>query len=261
MNADAKKVIAIMRPAGYLVESVKLASSMGFKTVTAPMIDVVDRTDANFKGFVERIMKGESDYVIFTSANGVEFTLLKLNEPDEFIEQLNKTQVVAIGPRTKDALLRNGITVSIVPEQYSSEGLVEHLTGIEGAVVEIARSSHGAPELVRGLVEKGAVVHETQVYQIIMPRDERHTELMERTLAGGIDIFAFTSSMMVRNFMALAEEVGVKEEVIRVMNEKTVAAIGKPTSDTLAGFGVKVKVMPENYTFEELLRACREHDC
>lgn len=255
------KIIAIMRPAGYLAESVKLAGSMGFKTVTAPLIDVVDKTDVSFKGFVERIMKGESDYVIFTSANGVEFTLLKLDEPDEFIEQLNKTQVVAIGPRTKDALLRNRIDVSIVPEKYSSEGLVEHLTGIEGAVIEIARSSHGAPELVRGLVEKGAVVHETQVYQIIMPRDERHTELMERTLAGGIDIFAFTSSMMVRNFIALAEEMRVKDEVIRAMNEKTVAAIGKPTSDTLAGFGVKVKVMPGNYTFEELLRACREHDC
>jgi uroporphyrinogen-III synthase len=67
--------------------------------------------------------------------------------------------------------------------------------------------------------------------------------------------------MMVRNFMALAEDMGVKDYVIRIMNEKTVAAIGKPTSDTLSGFGVKVKVMPENYTFEELLRECRERDC
>lgn len=255
------KVIAIMRPASYLVESVRLANSMGFKTVTAPMIDVVDKTDANFKGFVSRVMEGESDYVIFTSANGVEFTLLKLDSPEEFIEQLNKMQVVAIGPKTESALVKNGIRVSIVPESYSSEGLIEHLRGIEGAVIEIARSSHGAPELVSGLLEKGAVVHETQVYQIIMPRDERHTRLMEKALAGEIDIFAFTSSMMVRNFIALADEMGVKDDIIRIMNEKTVAAIGKPTSDTLSGFGVKVKVMPKNYTFEELLRECREKDC
>jgi len=40
------KVIAIMRPAAYLAESVKLATAMGFKTITAPMIDVVDKTDA-----------------------------------------------------------------------------------------------------------------------------------------------------------------------------------------------------------------------
>lgn len=255
------KAIAIMRPASYLTESVKLANSMGFKAVTAPMIDVVDKTDVNFKGFVSRVMEGESDYVIFTSANGVEFTLLKLNSPEEFIGQLNKMHVVAIGPKTESALLKNGIRVSIVPESYSSEGLLEHLRGIEGAVIEIARSSHGAPELVSGLLEKGAVVHETQVYQIIMPRDERHTRLMEKALAGEVDIFAFTSSMMVRNFMALADEMGVKDDVIRIMNEKTVAAIGKPTSDTLSGFGVKVKVMPENYTFEELLRECRERDC
>ncbi len=255
------KVIAIMRPASYLAESVRLAGSMGFKPVTAPMIDVVDKTDANFKGFVERIVEGIPDYVIFTSANGVEFTLLKLDDPDEFIEQLNRTQVVAIGPKTRDALLKNGIRVSIVPESYSSEGLVEHLSGIDGAVIEIARSSHGAPELIRGLLEKGAVVHETQVYEIIMPRDERHRRLMELALTGDIDIFAFTSSMMVRNFMALADEMGVKDEIIRMMNEKTVAAIGKPTADTLSGFGIKVRVMPKRYTFEELLLECKEQDC
>jgi uroporphyrinogen-III synthase len=255
------KLIAIMRPASYLAESVRLATSLGFGTITAPMIDVVDKTDANFKGFVERVMAGEVDYVIFTSANGVEFTLLKLNEPQEFIEQLNKTHVVAIGPRTKNALLETGIRVSFVPESYSSEGLVEQLKGIEGAVIEIARSSHGAPELVEGLQEKGAIVHETQVYQIINPRDERHAALMERALAGEVDIFAFTSSMMVRNFMALAYEMGARNEIIRVLNEKTVAAIGKPTADTLSEFGVKVKVMPDHYTFEALLLECRERDC
>ncbi len=255
------KVIAIMRPAGYLAESVKLANSMGFDTITAPMIDVVDKTDANFKGFVERVMGGKVDYVIFTSANGVEFTLLKLDEPEEFIEQLNKTHVVAIGPKTKRALQKNGIRVSIVPKSFSSQGLVEQLSGIEGAVIEIARSSHGAPELVKGLLKKDAVVHETQVYQLISPKDERHKRLMEQALAGEIDIFALTSSMIVRNFMALADEKGVKDELVRIMNEKIVAAIGKPTADTLSGFGVEVKVMPKHYTFEELLLECKKHDC
>lgn len=252
------KVIAIMRPAGYLAESAKLARSMGFKPVTAPMIDVVDKIDHNFIGFVERIMNGSVDYVIFTSANGVEFTLLKLNSTDEFIDQLNETKVVAIGPKTKEALLKNGINVSIMPDSYSSGGLVEMLTGIEGSVIEIARSSHGDPELVKGLIAKGAKVHETQVYEIIRPRDERHQNLMEKSLAGKIDIFAFTSSMMVRNFMAIAGDMGIKDDIIRILNEKTVAAIGKPTSETLVGFGVKVRIMPERYTFEELLKECRK---
>ncbi|MBU4077851.1 MAG: uroporphyrinogen-III synthase [Euryarchaeota archaeon] len=254
------KVIAIMRPASYLAGSVKLAESMGFKAITAPMIDVLDKTDANFKGFMERIMEGAVDYVIFTSANGVEFTLLKLNSTDEFIDQLNETKVVAVGPKTRDALLKNGINVSLMPDRYSSEGLVDLLTGIEGSIIEIARSSHGAPELVSGLIGKGAKVHETQVYEIIRPRDERHEKLMKEALAGKIDIFAFTSSMMVRNFMAIAEDMGIKDEIIRILNEKTVAAIGKPTSETLAGFGVNVGIMPERYTFEDLLRECKEHD-
>src|SRR3989304_1352510 len=132
MNPDTIKVIAIMRPAGYLTESVKLARSMGFEPIIAPMIDVVDKTDANFKGFVERIMQLESDYVIFTSANGVEFTLLKMKHPEEFIEQLNKTEVVAIGPQTRKALLKNGIHVNAVPDSFSSKGLVEYLNDVNG---------------------------------------------------------------------------------------------------------------------------------
>lgn len=255
------KVIAIMRPAGYLAESAKLASSMGFSTITAPMIDVMDKTDSNFKGFLDRIMGGEADYIIFTSANGVEFTLLKIKYPDEFIERLNETNVIAIGPKTRDALLKNGIHVTMMPGSYSSTGLVKELSGIEGANIEIARSSHGAPELVRGLLEKGAVVHETQVYQIISPKDERHVALFKRALAGEVDIFAFTSTMMVRNFMALAREMGEKDEIIRIMNQKVVAAIGKPTCDTLIGFGVNVSVIPEHYTFEEMLLECKKHDC
>ena len=259
MNDDTHKVIAIMRPAGYLVESVRLAKSLGFKTVTAPMIDVVDKKDSNFKGFVNRVMGGESDYVIFTSANGVEFTLLKFIEPEDFIEQLNRTQIIAVGPKTKDKLVAHGIQVDLVPESYSSTGLVESLNDVSGAVIDIARSSHGAPELVDGLREKGAVVFETQVYEIIRPSDERHTELMEKSVAGEIDIFAFTSSMMARNFMAIAEEMGVKDKVVGIMNEKTVAAIGKPTADTLSGFGVNVKVIPDKYTFDELLLECKKH--
>jgi len=253
-----KKVIAIMRPSAYIAESVRLAASMGFSTITAPMIDVMDKSDPGFKGFMDRIIGGEADYVIFTSANGVEFTLLKLKYPEEFIEGLNGTNVVAIGPKTKDALLKNGIHVSIMPESYSSSGIVEAMCKIEGASIEIARSSHGAPELVRGLLEKGAVVHETQVYQIIRPRDERHEALMKRALAGNVDIFAFTSTMMVRNFLALANEMGVKEDIIRILNEKMVAAIGKPTRDTLIGYGVNVGVMPERYTFEDMLKECRK---
>ncbi len=255
------KVIAIMRPAGYIAESIKLASSFGFNSIAAPMIDVIDRKDANFEGFVNRIMEGESDYVIFTSANGVEFTLLKLKDPDEFIEQINKTQVIAIGPKTEKALLKNGIRVSIVPRSYSSEGLVEELSGIEGAVIDIARSSHGAPELVNGLLEKGAFVHETQVYQIISPKDERHVRLMKQALAGYVDIFAFTSTMMVKNFMKIADEMGAKEDIIRTLNEKMVAAIGKPTASTLSGYGVNVSIIPLHYTFEEMLQECRKRDC
>ena len=59
--------------------------------------------------------------------------------------------------------------------------------------------------------------------------------------------------------MEIADNMGVKDDIIRMLNKKQVAAIGKPTADTLASFGVKVGIMPGSYTFEELLKECLRH--
>jgi uroporphyrinogen-III synthase len=248
-----QKVIAVMRPSRYIRESVSLVRSLGFDALTAPMIDFLDKKDLNFDGFVSRVLNGETDIVIFTSMNGVDFTLLKIDDQDEFTQALNNIKVVAIGPKTKKALASRGIRVSLVPKDYSSEGILSILGEVKGKVVEIARSTHGAQVLVKDLISRGAEVHETQVYEIIRPWDGRQEKLLKSTLNSMVDIFPFTSSMITRNFMAGAEEMGIKEEVVKKINTKIVAAIGRPTAETLKEFGVEPKLVSEKSTFKNLI--------
>lgn len=261
-KSKPKPVLAIMRPVSYIEGSVKLVESLGFEPVAVPMIEVVDKVDSGFDGFVRRVIGGESDYVIFTSANGIDFTLQKIpyNDRNSFIDGLKTTNTIAIGPNTLKALQKLGIDDSDMPDVYSSSGLIEYLClHVSGKTIDIARSSYGAPILISGLEKCGASVFETQVYTLGMPDGDEQKGLIELAISGKISIFAFTSSMMVRNFFANADAIGAGGQIVGVLNNSTVAAIGVPTADTLNSYGVKVEVIPDKYTFEALVRKVKEY--
>jgi uroporphyrinogen-III synthase len=253
-------VLAIMRPEGYREKSETLARDYGFKPLYAPMIKLEDVKDEGFDPFIQRVLAGKSDYVVFTSANGITFTLDKLSESEKenFIAALKKTRIIAIGPNTEKELINIGIDNSFLPGDYSSEGIVEALCSeVKGKVMDLARSAYGTRVLVEGLENCGATVYETYVYTLTIPEGAIQKELIERALAGEVDAFAFTSSMMVKGFMKHVMELGAEETMKEILNRAVVGAIGTPTGNTLKKYGVDVKVIPEEFTFEALLKAIK----
>ncbi len=250
--------VGIMRPLRYAQSSLDLATSLGFSAVVCPMIEINDNLDLGFESFTGRVFSSKADYVIFTSANGVDFTLCKIQNIEQFIESLNNSRIVAIGPGTRDALEQHRIHVSLMPEVYSSTGLIGLLSDVSGCEVDIVRSTHGAPVLVEKLLERGARVHETCVYTLVKPSGENQQEFIRQVLCGEVDILPFTSTMMVRNFMSIAESMNVSGSLSDRMNNISVGAIGIPTADTLKKYGIKNIIMPEKYLFKELLLLLKE---
>lgn len=259
-----KPVIAIMRPDMHLDSSVALLRSHGFDVIAAPMIELRDNRDSNFDGFVQRVLACESDIVIFTSANGIAFMIRKIDDSRRFVQALNRTSVVAIGSKTKSALETRGINVSLMPDSYSSRGIAKLLRGTDGKTVEVVRSTHGDPALITELRGSAGVVEvrETAVYKLLLPDDGRQQRMIKDALAGKIDVFAFTSAMTVHNFMTVARSMGAEAGIVDVLCERVVAAIGDPTADVLSGYGVSVDVMPEKFTFKDMVDAimfmCRQ---
>ncbi|MFW5987452.1 MAG: uroporphyrinogen-III synthase [Methanohalophilus sp.] len=251
--------IAIMRPRNYLTKSREMAQSMGYEVFEAPMIELADMKDDMFDIFTDHVLSGKSDYVIFTSANGIDYALDKVDNRNEFTNALNRTKVIAIGPNTKKRLEELDIGVLGVPGVYSSEGLVEYLCpDVKGKIVDTARSAYGSILLIEGLEKCGASVLETQVYTLVRPEGDKQRELIKRAAAGDIAIFAFTSSMMVRNFFSLAEEMGKTDDIKEVMKKSIVAAIGTPTANTIQEYGVETTIKPCKYTFDEMLKTIKE---
>ncbi|MCK4937689.1 MAG: uroporphyrinogen-III synthase [Methanosarcinales archaeon] len=256
-DINTRPTVAIMRPVRYERDSIQVCRKAGFDVISAPMIKILDKRDEYFDGFVSRILAGQSDIVIFTSANGIDHTLDKVPDRDAFINALNRITTIAIGPKTREAAQEQRIEISFMPESYSSVGLVEAIRNdVRGKLVDIARSSHGAPVLVEGLKVAGAEVFETQVYEIASPaRDSAQEELIQAIMEKTVDAVVFTSSMMVRNFLGMASQMRCEDEVIRMLNYGgiIVAAIGHPTSNTLNMNKIQVNIISNEYTFYALI--------
>ncbi|WP_332881717.1 uroporphyrinogen-III synthase [Methanosarcina horonobensis] len=91
-----------------------------------------------------------------------------------------------------------------------------------------------------------------------IPEGSAQKELIERTLAGEVDAFAFTSSMMVKGFMRHAEQLGAGEAIKETLSRAVVGAIGTPTGNTLKKTRVNANVIPDEFTFEALIRAMKK---
>ena len=253
-------VLAIMRPENYRKKSEAIARNYNFRSIYAPMIKLEGMKDEGFDPFVRRVITETSDYVIFTSANGINFTMEKLSESEknDLITGLKKNRVIAIGPNTEKELIKIGIDNPFLPRDYSSEGILEALCPVvNGKTVDLARSAFGTKVLTEGLEECGAMVYETHVYTLSVPEGVIQKKLIKRTLAGEVDAFAFTSSMMVKGFMKHAEMMGAGETITKALNRVVIGAIGIPTGNTLKQHGVNTTVIPEEFTFEALLKAMK----
>jgi uroporphyrinogen-III synthase len=218
-------------------EATELLESLGVEPVADPMLAIEEtgatpRTDAAF--------------VIFTSATGAACV------PEEWFPR--EATVCAIGPATARGLREVGIGVDLVPETYSSSGLVDALESrVGGARVEIARSDHGSDVLRDGLDDAGAYHHETVLYRLIRPEGAGRSTAL--AAADDLEAALFTSTLTVEHFLGAAEDRGVREEAVAGLNRGIVGAIGEPTREAATTAGIDVDVVPEEATFEALARA------
>ena len=241
-----KKRIAILRPAHQQAESAALAEEYGFSPVAAPTIALEERPlPADLLKRIEDV-----ECVAFTSANGVKIAL----KIPGLQTKLAGRSIVAIGPKTRQALAEKGLD-ALVPEEYSSAGLERMLRGRCSSILFL-RSAQGSRYLSQGLAEAGLFVDDIPLYDTIASGDPRLDEMI--MIIRSVDIFAFTSSSTARFLVQRAEELSRREELFQALAAGTVAAIGLPTAQELKQLGIRVDVMPERFTFQAMLALLKE---
>jgi uroporphyrinogen-III synthase len=232
--------VAVFRPDDERTRAaVELLRGLGADPVADPML-AVEPTGAT---------PGDAPHTVFTSRTGAELVGEAGWEPAGAVH--------AIGPRTADALRDRGYDVAVVPDEFSSAGLVRALRDrVAGDPVEVARSDHGSPVLLDGLRDAGASVAETVLYRLVRPPGAGDSA--ERAAADGLDGACFTSSLTVRHFLAAAAERGVRDAAVEGLSDAVVGCIGEPTQAAARDAGLAVDVVPAEATFDALARAVVE---
>ncbi|AFO55625.1 uroporphyrinogen-III synthase [Natrinema sp. J7-2] len=228
--------VAVFRPDDERLErAAAVLETLGAEPVPDPMLSV-DATDAT--------PRSDADYVVFTSKTGAELVSEAGWKPGD-------ETVCAIGPATADALREEGYAVDLVPDEFTSSGLVTALESrVDGARVEVARSDHGSAVLLEGLDDAGAYVHETILYRLVRPAESGRSA--ELAAEGRLEAACFTSSLTVEHFLDAAAERGIREDALEGLAGATVGVIGEPTAETAASHGIDVDVVPEEATFDAL---------
>lgn len=199
---------------------------------------------------------GAYDWLILTSVNGVRALFDRLRHLKLRTEDISGLKIAAIGPATKKAIEAGGLNVSVMPEEYIAESVVEALRGaIQGKHVLLVRAKIARDVIPQELRKAGADVDVIEAYQTVVPQASRD-KLRDVLSRPGQQPHAitFTSSSTARNFMEL-----LGPENRHLLTGVILASIGPVTSSTLRELGLPVHVEAVEYTIPGLVRALAEN--
>ena len=195
---------------------------------------------------------GEFQWVVFTSANGVEAFFDRMKELGRDARRFGGVNVASIGPATSAALAKRGVIADIVPQQYVAESLLESLSERvkHGDRMLLPRADIGRDVLDKGLTTMGARVQRVVTYRTVTPPESKQlaTELLS---AGSVDVVTFTSSSTVENL------IGILEGDASKLKGAVVACIGPITAASAEAAGLQVDVVASEHTIPGLVDAIK----
>ena len=227
---------------------------LGADCLEAPAIRIQPPAD-NYAALDKAIGSlADFDWIIYTSANGVEHFFSRLSEAGLDSRSLWGKKICAIGSATAQALEKHGIKADIVPKEYRAEGILSAMYGKlkEGDKVLLPRAAEARSILPEELKRQGADVVVAPAYETVAGEADG-TALAEELANSSIDAVTFTSSSTVKNLLKL-----LGDNAPELLKNVKIAAIGPITAETCKQNGLQVTVQAQEYTIDGLIQAVKE---
>lgn len=231
---------------------VKLLEREGAQPVELPAIEIspiADNTalDAALKNVASY------DWVFFTSANAVEILFAGMKTLGMDTRDLGGAKVAAIGKSTASALGQQGIRPDILPDEFSSEGLITAMAAVDlaGKRVLLPRGTLADDTLPQGLDDLGAEVDDIGIYTTTVPEGAA-AKARELLAQGRVDAATFTSASTVSNLCDLLD--GDKS----LLEGVQVGCIGPLTASAARERGLDIAFVAQEHTIEGLVNSLRD---
>lgn len=190
------------------------------------------------------------DYIIFTSPNAVDvFAQLVAEYKPDF----SRTKVAVVGNSTADVCREHGIYIHLIPQEFSSKGLVNKFSAIDIKEKKILLpvSSIAGTDLQNGLAELGAVITRLNIYDTITNDEDNLKEELDYVGKNKPDLFAFTSPSSYSGFIKILK----LDDYQNYFQDKVICAIGTTTEEAIRNSGVTVNIVPGNFSLRGISEA------
>ena len=172
---------------------------------------------------------------------------------------LRRTRTVARGSKSHGALRALSIEPEFVSPKETMDDICSWLAERLGPEDVLAAQVHGGEVIgtLDALRPKLCAVLTVAPYRWTLPDDlapARH--VIEQILAGNVDVLAETSAPSVRNLFVIADQLGVRLELLRVLRTAVcIASVGSVTARAFEEVGISVDLMPTRPRTADLLRS------
>lgn len=197
-NSLQGALILVTRPVAQAEALCGLIEQRGGLALRFPALEI--RPVVVERSALEQALAG--DWLIFTSANAVDFALQAFDGKMPLSESL---RLAAVGQTTADALQQAGLKVACVPcGEFSSEGLLAEaaMQQVSGQRIAIVRGVGGREKLAQSLGERGAEVVYLEVYRRCRPEID-NTPVLQALREGRLSACTVTSGEALENLLLM----------------------------------------------------------
>jgi len=251
----------------YAKEFSALFERLGATVHTCPLLEEkpVENRD-ELQEFVRHVIGGSLDIMIFLTGVGARFLVAEsesMGVKQDFIAALGRLTIVVRGPKPVTALRQLGVHIDVIPDNPTTEGVVEALRNrdLQGRNVGVQLYGTPNPQLVSALEAKGATVKPIQVYAYGTASDSTAVNaLITRIVDGQIQVVVFTSAPQVRMLFEFASKLGVTGALEKALKSSvTIASIGEVTNRALAEKNLVAQIVPAQSKMGALAQAVAEY--
>ncbi|MEV6166007.1 uroporphyrinogen-III synthase [Streptomyces sp. NPDC052052] len=238
----------------------------GAAVLHAPALRIVPLADdGELLAATREIIDSVPDAVVTTTAVGLRGWIEAAGGwglGDQLLETLRGTDLLARGPKVKGAVRAAGLTETWSPSSESMAEVLDRLLaeGVQGRRIAVQLHGEPLPGFVESLRAAGAEVVPVPVYRWVDPEDITPLDqLIDTTLARGLDALAFTSAPAAASFLGRAEKRGLLPELLGALRDDVlVACVGPVTALPLQARGIGT-VQPERFRLSPLVQLlCEE---
>lgn len=252
-----KNVVLLTPPQGWESVCTKYQDKIDFHFVSP--LRCVPRDDTGFSNFLMDLVVSKYDVVVMTCPTVVRYSIQMAEERgmlDRFLSLMKNVKVVTIGNRSLNIANGAGLRVSSVSPEVSTESLVRHINDLPlRGRVALLRSDRGTDILPSGLRASGWEVTEIPIYSMRLCHSEEMELLLDGIEEHKVDALLFPSPALAEAFIVQLRDRADGCEEAALLEGMAIGVMGHETKIKLAELGVKVDIMPEKATSDDLIRA------